>query len=144
MKYFKIIGICICLLIGAIFDLHTKKIPKWYAILFLGIGISTVLFVETEKVVECFLGGGFGLLFFLLAKITKESIGYGDAFLITGLGFTIGCSNIFIVIMISLFLMFPFSVVLISMKKATKKSKLPFLPFLFVGMALQFLLGEIL
>jgi leader peptidase (prepilin peptidase)/N-methyltransferase len=136
----KISILGILLFAGVWFDILTKKIPKWYAYFYLATGIICFIFSEKQETYEMIIGGSFGLFFFLVARITKESIGYGDAYIMTGIGFALGITWIFTGLMIALLCMLPISCSLLLMKKVNKKTKIPFLPFLFLGIMVEFVM----
>ncbi len=137
----KISILGILLFAGVWFDILTKKIPKWYAYFYLATGICCFVFSEKKEIHEMIIGGFFGLFFFLIARITKESVGYGDAYIMTGLGFALGISCIFTGLMISLLCMLPITSTLLLMKKVNRKTKIPFLPFLFLGIMMEFVMS---
>lgn len=135
------ITICVWLSVGAVFDYIYKNIPKWYAYMTLILGTLIGMLYMNGITWEQILGGCMGALFFLLAKITKEQIGYGDAFILTGLGLMIGISEIIWTIMNSFFLLFIVAFILMFMKKANRKTKIAFLPFLLIGYGITILMG---
>ena len=76
-----------------------------------------------------------------ISIISGEQIGRGDGMVIAALGILCGVRNTLgIVCFASLFMLVP-ALVLVICKKGNKKTKLPFLPALFLGYLVNILLG---
>jgi len=129
----------IFLIIGTITDCKTKKVPGMLVIAFPIIGMLFSLFFKEGNIWNWILGGVFGACFFILAKVTKEAIGYADAWILTGIGVLLGINTVLTILFGALFLTIPISIILLLFKKGTKKTKLPFIPFLFVAFVIQIL-----
>lgn len=118
------------LLILSVMDIRWKKIH----ILFLGSGF---LFIPAgylcgSRIPWMLLaaGGAAGLLFVFLSRATGESLGYGDSILITAAGGFIGFWNLMYLLVTAFSLAALFSIAMMSLKKFTRKSSFPFIPFL--------------
>ena len=77
-----------------------------------------------------------GLCFFLLSKITREQIGYGDSWLITILGIYLGGEVMACLLLAACFGAGLFSLIFCSVYQWNRKYTIPFFPFLtaaFVG-----------
>jgi len=90
-----------------------------------------------------FGGAAVGLLFLLVSKITKESLGYGDSLLILSMGIYMGLWNLLDLLCIAFFLAAVFAIILLGIKKMRKKSAFAFMPFIEVAY-LVVLLRELL
>ena len=77
---------------------------------------------------------GFGFLF-LVTILSKRSIGYGDVKLFAAIGIYVGFWGTFNVLFYSLFYCAVVSLVLMAAKKAGRKSRIPFAPFIYMGYA---------
>ena len=88
------------------------------------------------------LGGFFiGLCMIGISQISGEQIGKGDGMIIAALGVFCGVRDTLgIVCFASIFMLVPAFVLLIS-KKGSKKTRLPFLPALFLGYVTSLLVG---
>lgn len=75
-----------------------------------------------------------GMLAFVLAFLTKEQIGYGDAACLAVLGNVVSLDILSDAIMGGLLLLSICSVVLLARRKVNRKATLPFIPFLTAGM----------
>ena len=82
-----------------------------------------------------------GILVLLIGKVTGEVVGYGDGIAILVCGLFLGARGCTGCVIIGLFLTFPVSLVLLLWKKADRKSRMPFLPFLLAGYGIWFLTG---
>lgn len=78
-----------------------------------------------------------GMAAFVLAILTKEQIGYGDAACLTVLGSVVSADTLWRAVLGGLFLLSLFSMVLLLRKKAERKTTVPFIPFLAAGMVWQ-------
>lgn len=96
--------------------------------------------------VICRDGSIYGILYsllpgaFLLALslCTKESIGYGDGFLVSALGILTGFSTCFLTVVSGFLLSAVTALVLLVCKKVNGKSRLPFVPFLTLGLGVSY------
>ncbi len=116
----------------SIIDIKSKSLPTWL------IGVFAVVcfifrYIEGVSFFDFMLSLLPGIVLFLLAIGTKEKIGIGDAFVvgILGIGYTI--ENVVSILGISLFFIAIWAIGLLIVKKANRKTELPFLPYLFVG-----------
>lgn len=122
---------------AAYFDLKWKRIPR--SVLAVGIIFMIVCMLIQQKEVGWELVWtvmpGIALLF--IAWGTRESIGYGDGISVLFLGGMTGFRNCIWVLCISLFLISLSGLFLYVLKKVNRKTKLPYLPFLFAAEGLS-------
>ncbi len=78
-------------------------------------------------------GGAFGLLLLVFAFFSKEAIGKGDAILLCVCGVAFGLYETVTSCFFAALYAGVFAVVLLLRKKAGRKSRIPFLPFLLLG-----------
>ncbi len=78
-----------------------------------------------------------GLAFLLLAFFTDEALGYGDGLLILGCGFSLGFEFCLGVLMTAFLFAGLWALLLVCLKKGTKKSTMAFVPFLLSGTLIQ-------
>lgn len=74
-----------------------------------------------------------GLVSLGLAFLTREQIGYGDGWVILLMGILIGVKRVLATVTAAFVLVFICSLILVVIRKAKKKTTLPFIPFLFAG-----------
>ena len=132
---------CLLLFLAGLEDIRKKKIH-----------ILTIFTMGVTALLGCMLRqdygwygalGGFliGICVIGISIISGEQIGRGDGMVIAALGILCGVRNTLgIVCFASLFMLMP-TLVLVICKKGNKKTKLPFLPALFLGYLVNILLG---
>ena len=133
MELIRICLVGVFLLWEGICDLRKKKISVKCAVVFGIIG----LFLDFFELKECWpslLGGLLiGIVILVLSKITDEKIGYGDGYVLTVTGILLGFRWNLTLLFMSLWLAAIVSVVLLFLKKAKKKTELPFVSFMMPG-----------
>ncbi|MBQ6787268.1 MAG: prepilin peptidase [Lachnospiraceae bacterium] len=88
------------------------------------------------------LGGLFiGVCMFGISIISGEQIGKGDGLVIAALGILCGVRNTLGIVCFASLFMVPIAFVVILLKRGKKRIRLPFLPALFLGYSMTFLLG---
>ena len=126
-------GLFFYLTAAAVTDIRKKEVSIRTA------GIAAVLAVVLHIIAEetgfwVWLSGLIpGILVLLTGRATKEAIGYGDGIAILICGLFLGVRGCMGSVIIGLFLTFPVSLILLIRKKADRKSRIPFLPFLLAG-----------
>lgn len=83
-----------------------------------------------------------GMAVFVLAFLTKEQIGYGDAACLAVLGNVVSADILFGAMMGGLLLLSACSIVLLVKKRADRRTTLPFIPFLTAGLIWQMLMRK--
>ncbi len=118
---------------GAWQDLRTRKIGNLY--LWFG-GVTGLVYKcigiikGTEFFIDWILAMIPGLIFLLIAKVTKEKIGFGDGWVLLILSNFIHLTEVWYVLQTAVFLVMIFSLVLLCSKKVSREYQIPFLPFL--------------
>ena len=74
-----------------------------------------------------------GLLMYVLSKLSPRSIGEGDALVLIFIGSVVGYMKEMQFLIISVFLAGLIALILFALKKVDRDTKLPFVPFLSVG-----------
>lgn len=129
------------LIIASISDIRNKKISNHLLIAF-GILVIPVFFWR------CYHGQFLaaksvpwgvlpGLVCLLLGKITRESIGYGDGYLISIIGMYMGLSKTIGLVITALFFIGLFSIGMLLFQKANRKTQIPFIPALLMAFGFQ-------
>ena len=122
---------------AAVFDVRTKKIPlrligaaaacsALAGVLLLRSGTCTAQELATSLMP--------GALLLLLSFASREAIGYGDGLLLLVTGPLFGWRRMLLCVPVALLLTTAASVVLLALKKANRKTQIPFVPFLAAGM----------
>lgn len=121
--------LCIC----SWCDWRKKEIPM-HCLLLMTIVVGILAIVCPDKRLWSRLGGGaLGVLFFLISKVTKEAIGYGDSWLILILGVQLGLSLVLQLLLLASLLAGVVSLFILLKKRWKKSATIPFVPFLLVG-----------
>lgn len=122
------LGIC------AVFDIWKKEIPILLIGVFAAISlISAVIIQEWDWHIFLYsLIPGAAMLG--LSSCTRESIGYGDGFVVLIMGIFLGFAKCISVVLLALFLSAIFNLVLLAFRKVNGKSQMPFTPFIAIGL----------
>ncbi len=128
------------LFLAGIEDLRKKEIRLLYMMAMGVVAIGGCLLREDQNWYGAFGGFFIGLCMLGISYISEEQIGKGDGLVIAALGILCGVRNTLgIVCFASLFMLIPAFVVIL--RKKSRKTRLPFLPALFGGYVMIFVLG---
>lgn len=78
-------------------------------------------------------GGGVGLAFLLVSRVTGEAFGYGDSLLILIAGCFLGFWGVLSLLAAAFLLAAGFSAIMLIRKRFSRKSAFPFVPFLMIA-----------
>lgn len=133
----KSAGVFLFLFACSVQDIREKKLSVKMLVLF-GVLFLALSFafeeISWEKRAQNILPG---MVAFVLAFLTREQIGYGDAACLAILGSVVSADILWGAIMNGLLFLSICSMVLLLRKRAERKTMLPFIPFLTVGMIWQ-------
>lgn len=101
------------------------------------LAVSFQILMVSEGIYERFIAIIPGLIVVFLSLLFKESIGLGDGIIFLAVGCLIGFNQTVRIMMISFLVSGLFSIVYLLIKKGTRKDKLPFVPFILVGILLN-------
>lgn len=130
-------------------DVKEKIISNQLIVTGMGIWIAEVLvevlvFHTDIRAVLLFsvLGGViWGGLLVLIALVVKTALGMGDAKMFFVLGLIYGLNNTYSILLMSLLIMALVSIVLLILKRVTRKTAVPMAPFVLIGFVLCILGG---
>ncbi len=139
-------GIAFCLvLLCAVFDIKKRVIPIRILIIggMLGLGICLGQMYQTKQsAMDFMMTFGCSLLpgsfLLLLGFLTGEKVGYGDGLLLLVVGLFLGFYPCLLILCSSLVLLSLCALILLCLRKVNKSSRLPFVPFLAMGMGVGF------
>lgn len=141
-KIVKVTGIVVFLILCSLQDLREKKLSVKMlvlsGILFLALSLLFDGTLYERRVIDLMPG----MAAFVLAFLTKEQIGYGDAACLLVLGNVVSADILIGAVAGGLFLISIYSIVRLAKKKATGKTTLPFIPFLTAGMLWQIIIWK--
>ena len=129
----KEIYLLVCLIIGSYYDVRYMSIPKCYFYL---CGIFTtllIIFDRSNTLMDIIIGVIFGLILLILAKFTKESIGYADGLITLFIGLLFGGTVSIVIFMLASFLTGIFGIIVSIFKKTSLKMRLPLFPGILIS-----------
>jgi len=131
--------VAVLLMVMAYRDLRTKQI-SCLSLVVMAVLVLALRMLFVEDTIWSTLGGvAVGISFFFISKYSRESVGYGDSWLIFLLGIFLGGKKVMEVIFTASFLAALFSVGYGLVRGWNRKNTIPFIPFLavaYVGVAL--------
>lgn len=127
-----IVGIGLGIL--SVIDIKNKRIPVWMVYL-LGITCFVLQYVVESSIIGIgiILGIIPGVVLLILAICSDGKIGMGDGLVVFVLGIGYTLEEVVSILGISFFFTAICSIGLLIVKKADRKTELPFLPYLFIG-----------
>jgi len=133
---------------AALFDIKRRIIPNILVLCMLGtwvLIITVLLLIDINKAVSVLIDSGFGLLlgggiFISVYLVSRKGLGGGDVKFMAAAGLYLGLSSTISAIFYGTVLAALFGIVLILLKKITRKDKMPLAPFLLVGIMITLLL----
>lgn len=114
-------------------DIRKKKIAIWLLCLGGGIVIASLFFMRGILWWERAAGALVGILMLGVSQVTKESIGKADCILILFIGLMEGYLCCICSLCYATFLCCILCIALLGFRIMTKKQRIPFIPFLWVG-----------
>ena len=114
-------------------DIRTRKVPGELLVMMAVLAAVYQIWM-TELTWKLVLGGfGMGILFLFISYITREALGYGDSILICILGIFVGAAELIEILMLAWMSVAVVSMMLLMKRRVSKKTSVPFIPFLLVG-----------
>ena len=123
-----------------LWDIRTRTIPGWY--LALGLLLASggsVVFTILGRIPlwEIFASLLPGLFLLTMSYLTREKIGYGDGICFLILGLMEGPVPCMLVMLLSFLLSSAASILGMCLHRAGKNTRIPFVPFIIGGIAVQ-------
>ena len=128
------------LIIGTISDIRSRSVSK---LLLVASGSSGILIsiitgqTETGSLMNWLYGLLLGGVFIAISLISDNKLGMGDAISILIIGIYLGGCDSALAVLYAMMISAFFSVIIISLKKGSRNTELPFMPFLLSGCILQ-------
>lgn len=135
----------ICLVFMAICtaaDIRKREVPIAVIVLFGGVAFFYTVSRGERKWLEILYSLMPGISLLLLSLCTRESIGYGDGLTAMVSGMLTGWKGCVTAIITGLLLSSIFALALLISKKAKGKSRIPFLPFLSIGLGVFYIVQK--
>lgn len=140
LEIIKIVVLGVFLLIEGIRDLQKHKVSMITVMIAGILGVIFQFGIIQENGLKIIGGILIGIVLLLLAKMTREKIGYGDGWIFVVTGIYMGFRNNMYLLLLSLFLASLVSICLLVFKKVNKKTELPFVSFVLPGYLLLFVI----
>ena len=136
----RIVCCFVFLLLEALADRKKQKVYLIPAGVFFFIGIVLSILQGKEDFIYSVIGAASGGLVILFSFFTKEQIGYGDGFVLLTTGALLGFRVNLYMFLFGLFFASLKGIWLLMTKKANRKTKMAFVPFLLPGLMLSVML----
>ncbi len=133
------------LIIISVYDFYHQIIPDKIVYLLIFLALGYWFFVGNAAFIGFLAGLSFFLFFFLLWLVSRGRwMGFGDSKIALAGGWVLGLENGLIAMIFSFWIgaILGIFLLLFSKKNITLKSRIPFGPFLSLGIAIAFLFGE--
>lgn len=126
------------------YDLKFQEIPLSYSIPLIVLGALGSYFVIGNTITDILIGAAVGKLFFSVQYWVSKGawVGLGDSDLGLALGLILGGKYLIVALLLSYILASLVSIFLLATKKATRKTKIAFGPFLVIGLYATALYGQ--
>ncbi|WP_165878599.1 prepilin peptidase [Natranaerovirga pectinivora] len=139
--FFLMTLLCITfLLIVSIKDIKNKEVPMNYLLLTIIMGFVLVWINPNVTLIESLVGGGIGVSLMILGVITRNAIGQGDGLVVMAIGILVGWQMTLAILSYGLIISACYSGYLLIIKRKSRKTKIPFVPFLFIASMIMYLL----
>lgn len=134
--------ICTCYLgVLSLADIRNRTLPCWL----LGVGMILALMYRGiergDPAVLWIAGAVMGAGFFIISKITREALGYGDSVLIGILGIYLGIRELTGLLLTAFLLTAIYAAFSLMKKRFRRKTAFPFVPFLEVAYVITLAAG---
>jgi leader peptidase (prepilin peptidase)/N-methyltransferase len=134
----------------AVYDFKTKEIPNGFSIGLISFSLVYAILIAMDSSVSFsyFLMYPLTalvafLFFYLFVYFSKETwMGGGDAKLAFGMGLFLGPTNTFVAILLASWIGAIYGITLMILKKAGRKTEIPFGPFLVLGTLISLFFGS--
>lgn len=131
------LGIC------SLDDIRNRQVRLGILVGFMVEAMLGWIFLWEKPMESVFISMIPGLVFFILAYITKGAIGEGDGLVLIVAGVFSGISCILRVLVSAVFLSSGYALFLSIVRKKSRKYEMPFVPFLLLGFVGDFLLESL-
>ncbi len=135
-------GILLILLIASVQDIRKKEIPLWEIIACGLVSLAACIYSAVTGAFEpmgIFLSALPGVAILFIALMSGQGVGYGDGYLLLAAGPALGPGPAVMGLVIALFAGGLFSGLLVVIKKAGRRTRIPFVPFMTLGMGAMIL-----
>ena len=141
IKNIRFAFVLIVLVIEAITDFKKKEVNIVFPVLLAAAATVMLFFTKDISLINSIIGIAEGVLLILISFLTKGEIGMGDGILLAACGLMLGGKDNLIMFFFACFSSAIVSALIMLIKKADKKTKIPFVPFMIPGFLIMVLLS---
>ena len=124
------------MLIASLVDIKKKEIPVMLIALLVVVSILAAVtsFIQQRALMDMAMCLIPGVAMIILSIVTRKEVGLGDGIILLCMGPILGFERVCACLLISLFCSCLFSIGILAIGKGNRKTTLPFVPFLTLGM----------
>lgn len=127
--------VLIFLFVGALWDIKKKAVPKVFLLIW---GIVSVIYfvfeiINGQNMLGLLWGVIPGIITLVLSIVTKEKIGLGDGLILICVGCLQAIKDVLCMIFFSFIFLTVVLIFLFAIRRIGRSSRIPFVPFLFLG-----------
>ena len=139
---YNILSVLIGILLFAagIVDMKRKQISRGMLLLLLLACCVAIPFKKEFNILDSIGGLTIGLCAIGVSIATREQIGKGDGIVIAAVGIALGAHKCILVVCTASFVMCVTAIIVLLFRKGNRQTRLPFLPAIFVGYLICFIL----
>lgn len=141
IKNIRFAFVLIVLVIEAITDFKKKEVNIVFPVFLAAAATVMLFFTKDISLINSIIGIAEGVLLILISLLTKGEIGMGDGILLAACGLMLGGKDNLIMFFFACFSSAIVSALIMLIKKADKKTKIPFVPFMIPGFLIMVLLS---
>ena len=141
IKNLRFVFVLTVLIIEAVTDFKKKEVNIIFPILLAAAAVVMLFFSKDISLINAIIGIAEGLLLILISVLTKGQIGMGDGILLAACGLMLGGRDNLIMFFFACLSSAVVSALIMIIKKADKKTKIPFVPFMIPGFLIMVLLS---
>ena len=141
IKNLRFAFVLIVLVIEAVTDFKKKEVNIVFPVLLAAAAAVMSFFTKDISLINAIIGTGEGLLLILISLLTKGEIGMGDGILLAACGLMLGGRDNLIMFFFACLSSAIVSALIMIIKKADKKTKIPFVPFMIPGFLIMVFLS---
>lgn len=123
--------------ISACIDIRYRRVYRWTAALYLSLAVLGHLAGNTAGISDMVYGMLPGIFCLVVSRVSGQALGYGDSILIVVCGVSFGARLCLYAVFSAFFWAGIWALVLLLFRRADRKRELAFIPFLFLGTAIQ-------
>lgn len=125
------------LIFESVVDIKKREISITASVIISLIAVLLIVFAKDIHILSMVFGLSEGILLMILSHASKEQIGFGDGIILCATGLILGWKDNLTMFFFSCLICALFSICLMTIKKADKRTKIPFVPFMVPGFILS-------